>query len=88
MNGSGSWRPRVHSAAVLRHDPTRRVDVLLLPERVIVLHGTGRAVLERCDGRHTVAEIAATFTGDVGVEQAQREITSFLERLRTEGCLR
>ncbi|GAA2333985.1 pyrroloquinoline quinone biosynthesis peptide chaperone PqqD [Streptomyces kunmingensis] len=88
MNGSGPWRPRVHSAAVLRHDPTRRVDVLLLPERVIVLHGTGRAVLERCDGRRTVAEIAETFTAEAGAGRAQREIASFLERLRTEGCLR
>ncbi|MGW0903183.1 pyrroloquinoline quinone biosynthesis peptide chaperone PqqD [Streptomyces sp. NPDC002853] len=88
MNGSDPWRPRVHSAAVLRYDPARQVDVLLVPERVIVLHGTGRAVLECCNGRRTVEEIAETLADGIGAEQARREITSFLERLRAEGCLR
>ncbi|QFR01590.1 pyrroloquinoline quinone biosynthesis peptide chaperone PqqD [Streptomyces phaeolivaceus] len=91
------WRPRVLPAAVLRHDRVRGADVLLLPERVVVLHGSGRAVLELCDGSRTVDEIAARLSagadtdigaGAGGESRVRHEVTSFLHRLRTEGCLR
>ncbi|MFJ8827032.1 pyrroloquinoline quinone biosynthesis peptide chaperone PqqD [Streptomyces sp. NPDC102467] len=88
MKRDEPWRPRVRASAVLRYDNARKVHVLLLPERVVVLHGAGRAVLERCDGSRTVEEIADTFTGEVRSAQARREITSFLDRLHAEGCLR
>lgn len=31
------WHPALVPAAVLRHDPVRGADLLVLPERVIVL---------------------------------------------------
>jgi len=52
-------RPRLARSARLTFDRTRQRPVLLLPETVVVLNATGQAILERCDGRHTVAEIEA-----------------------------
>jgi pyrroloquinoline quinone biosynthesis protein D len=89
MTGDRPWKPAVPPAALLRHDRTRGTDVLLLPERVVVLHGSGRGVLELCDGTRTVEEIAALLVPDgVQEERVRREISSFLHRMHTEGCLR
>ncbi|MGW0877041.1 pyrroloquinoline quinone biosynthesis peptide chaperone PqqD [Streptomyces sp. NPDC002740] len=88
MRGDQSWRPRVLKAAVLRHDRTRGTDVLLLPERVVVLHGSGRAVLELCDGRRTVDEVAGLLSAGADEARVRDEVSSFLHRLRAEGCLR
>ncbi|MFG3131409.1 pyrroloquinoline quinone biosynthesis peptide chaperone PqqD [Streptomyces tendae] len=88
MTDDQPWRPAVPSAAVLRHDRTRGTDVLLLPERVVVLHGSGRGVLELCDGTRTVEEITLLVPDGVQEERVRREISSFLHRMHTEGCLR
>ncbi|MFG3333071.1 pyrroloquinoline quinone biosynthesis peptide chaperone PqqD [Streptomyces tendae] len=88
MRVDSRWRPRVPAAAVLRHDRTRDADVLLLPERVVVLHGSGRAVLDLCDGTRTVDEITALLSADGSDSHIRRDVASFLDRLRTEGCLR
>jgi pyrroloquinoline quinone biosynthesis protein D len=88
MSGEPRWRPRVPAAAVLRHDRTRDADVVLLPERVVVLHGSGRAVLDLCDGTRTVDEITALLSPGGSDPHVRRDVASFLDRLRTEGCLR
>ena len=59
--------------------------MLLFPEGAIRLHGTGREILERCDGQHTVQEIveelqAMYSAGDPA--QIQAEVAGFLERLQ------
>jgi pyrroloquinoline quinone biosynthesis protein D len=56
---SGSDRPRLARHVRLGFCPTRKKPILLLPETVVVLNGSGADILERCDGRHTVAEIVA-----------------------------
>jgi pyrroloquinoline quinone biosynthesis protein D len=40
-------------------DPVRKQRVLLYPEGVVLLNDTGAAILELCDGRRSVADIAA-----------------------------
>ncbi|WP_062650185.1 pyrroloquinoline quinone biosynthesis peptide chaperone PqqD [Streptomyces maremycinicus] len=88
MSGDRPWRPRVPPAAVLRRDGARGTDVLLLPERVVVLHGSGRAVLDLCDGHRTVDEIAGLLSAGADETRVRHEVAAFLDRLRTEGCLR
>jgi pyrroloquinoline quinone biosynthesis protein D len=56
---SGTDRLRVAAHVRLTYDPARERHVLLSPEAVAVLNGTGVAVLRLCDGRRTVAEIVA-----------------------------
>lgn len=43
----------------LDFDHVRQQRVLLYPEGVVLLNDTGAAILDLCDGRRSVAEIAA-----------------------------
>ncbi|MGW9030773.1 pyrroloquinoline quinone biosynthesis peptide chaperone PqqD [Streptomyces sp. NPDC055722] len=52
-----SDRPRLARHVRLTFCRTRQRPILLHPETVVVLNGSGAAILELCDGRHTVAEI-------------------------------
>jgi pyrroloquinoline quinone biosynthesis protein D len=56
----------------------------------LVLNGTGSAVLDLCDGRHTVAEIAG-FICDVvtGADPAQveRDVAALIDRLADAGLV-
>ncbi|SHN46768.1 pyrroloquinoline quinone biosynthesis peptide chaperone PqqD [Cryptosporangium aurantiacum] len=52
-------RPQLARHVRLGFDRTRQRPILLLPETVVVLNDTGAAILERCDGQHTVPQIEA-----------------------------
>jgi pyrroloquinoline quinone biosynthesis protein D len=54
-----SGRPRLASHVRLTFDRARNRHVLLGPESVSMLNGTGADVLGLCDGSRTVAEIVA-----------------------------
>ena len=59
--------------------------VVLFPEGAIKLQGTGRQVLERCDGQRTFAEIIAELQaqfGDADPAKIRGDISQFLEQLR------
>ncbi|MET9892297.1 pyrroloquinoline quinone biosynthesis peptide chaperone PqqD [Streptomyces sp. NPDC006465] len=88
MTGDVPWRPRLPASALLRRDRTRDADVLLLPERVVVLHGSGWAVLDLCDGVRTVDEVVTRLTAEHPEHGVPDDVISFLDRLRKEGCLR
>lgn len=59
--------------------------VILFPEGAIKLQGTGRQILERCDGQRTFAqiiqELQAQF-GDADPAKIRADISQFLEQLR------
>jgi len=70
----------------LTFDPARKRHVLLAPEAVSVLNGTGATVLDLCDGQRTVAEIVTELHGryDVVVDE---EVRLFLARLAARRCV-
>ncbi|AEY87705.1 pyrroloquinoline quinone biosynthesis peptide chaperone PqqD [Streptomyces olivaceoviridis] len=77
---SGSDRPRLAAHVRLAFCRTRQQKVLLHPETVVVLNGSGAAILELCDGRRTVAEIV----GELGARYEtvpDDEVRQFLARL-------
>jgi pyrroloquinoline quinone biosynthesis protein D len=76
----GSDRPRLTRHVRLSFCRTRQRKVLLHPETVVVLNGTGAAVLELCDGRHTVADIV-TELGARYQTVPDDEVRQFLTRL-------
>ncbi|WP_425826554.1 pyrroloquinoline quinone biosynthesis peptide chaperone PqqD [Streptomyces fractus] len=82
-----AWRPSLPPGALLRHDTVREAHVLLLPERVVVLHGSAPAVLELCDGRRTSDDIVALLAAQHPGQVEQSDIVPFLDRLRAQGCL-
>ena len=61
--------PALWRLARLDFDPVRQQRVLLYPEGVVLLNDTGAAIVELCDGRRSVAEIASIlqerYRGDV-----------------------
>lgn len=77
---SGSDRPRLARHVRLSFCRTRQRKVLLHPETVVVLNGSGADVLELCDGRHTVAEIV-TELGARYQTVPDDEVRQFLTRL-------
>ncbi|MEV4110717.1 pyrroloquinoline quinone biosynthesis peptide chaperone PqqD [Nonomuraea sp. NPDC049695] len=77
------WRPALSRSAILRHDPVRGADLLIVPERIVVLNEEAAAIVGLCDGRRTVDEIVAEFP-----EGVEADVVDFLDRVRTEGWLR
>jgi pyrroloquinoline quinone biosynthesis protein D len=59
--------------------------VILFPEGAIKLQGTGRQILERCDGQRTFAQIIQelqTQFSDADPVKIRTDISQFLEQLR------
>ena len=82
----GSDRPRLARHVRLTFCRTRQRQVLLHPETVVVLNGSGAAILELCDGRHTVADIVA----ELGTRYRtvhDDEVRQFLTRLVARRCV-
>jgi pyrroloquinoline quinone biosynthesis protein D len=82
----GSDRPRLARHVRLTFDRTRQRQILLHPETVVVLNGSGADILELCDGRHTVAEIVAEL-GTRYQTVPDDEVRQFLTRLVARRCV-
>ena len=81
-------RPRL--ATGCRWGPTAKsgkeeTRMILFPEGAIKLQGTGRQVLERCDGTRTFGEIIAELQKEFGTTDPSKiraDISAFLEQLQ------
>ena len=79
-------RPRLARHVRLAYDQTRQRHVLLTPETVTLLNGSGAAILELCDGVRTVAEILAELR-DRYDRVANAEVQAFLNELLAKRCV-
>ena len=80
-----SSQPRL--AAGCRWGGTEADRMILFPEGAIKLQGTGRQVLERCDGQHTLGEIVAELQGQFTAADPAKirdDIRIFLEQLQNK----
>jgi pyrroloquinoline quinone biosynthesis protein D len=82
----GTGRPRLAPHVRLTFDPARQRHVLLTPEAVSVLNGTGATILGLCDGQRTVADIVAELHGQYD-HVAEDEVRHFLDRLVANRCV-
>ncbi|MFD9905495.1 pyrroloquinoline quinone biosynthesis peptide chaperone PqqD [Streptomyces sp. NPDC059063] len=82
------WRPALHRSVLLRHDRVRGVDLLVLPERVVVLRGAAGSIVALCDGERDVDAIVAELARRHPGAPVAVEVPVFLEQLREEGWLR
>jgi pyrroloquinoline quinone biosynthesis protein D len=76
-------QPRL--AVGCRWGGTEEDRMILFPEGAIKLQGTGRQVLERCDGQRTFGEIIADLQKEFGStepEKIRSDISTFLEQLQ------
>ncbi len=79
-------RPRLAPHVRLTYDQARQRHVLLTPETVTLLNGTGAAILELCDGERTIAEILAELR--VRYDRvADAEVRAFLTGLLARRCV-
>ena len=83
-NGTGC--PRLAPHVRLVYDEARQRYVLLTPETVTLLNGTGAAILQLCDGERTVAEILAELHGRYA-RVADAEVRLFLSGLLARRCV-
>jgi pyrroloquinoline quinone biosynthesis protein D len=63
--------PVLWRLARLEFDPVRQQRVLLYPEGVVLLNDTGGAILDLCDGRRSIADVAAVLQ-----ERYRRDVTA------------
>jgi pyrroloquinoline quinone biosynthesis protein D len=80
---SESSQPRLAAGCRWRNQGEQRV--VLFPEGVIRLQGTGHDILTLCDGQRTVQEIVATLAERYGASEPARireDVSSFLEALQ------
>ncbi|MFD3376758.1 MULTISPECIES: pyrroloquinoline quinone biosynthesis peptide chaperone PqqD [unclassified Streptomyces] len=85
---AADWTPALSRSVMLRHDRVRGTDLLLMPERVVVLRGSAGAVLRLCDGRREVGAIVAELAERYPGASVAAEVPEFLGRLREEGWIR
>jgi pyrroloquinoline quinone biosynthesis protein D len=86
QTASSADRPLLAPHVRLTFDAVRERHVLLMPETVAVLNGTGVAILRLCDGTRTVAEIVAELRDRYDRVDAD-EVRSFLDRLTARHCV-
>jgi len=76
-------QPRL--AVGCRWGGTEENRMILFPEGAIKLQGTGRQILERCDGTRTFGEIIAELQKEFGTTDPAKiraDIGAFLEQLQ------
>ena len=76
-------QPRL--AAGCRWGGSEEERVILFPEGAIKLQGTGRQILERCDGKKSFGEIIEELQKEFGKtdpEKIRADIGMFLEQLQ------
>jgi pyrroloquinoline quinone biosynthesis protein D len=81
-----SSRPVLARHMRMKWDPARERYVLLGPESVTVLNGTGAAILDLCDGHRTVTEIVDALRGSYR-DVSGGEVADYLARLATSRCV-
>jgi len=78
-----SSQPRL--ATGCRWGGTEENRMILYPEGAIKLQGTGRQILERCDGQRTFGQIIEELKKEFGTtdpEKIRADISAFLEQLQ------
>lgn len=70
-------------------DAVRKVDVLLGPERVLVLDQVGKAVVGQLDGVASLSAISEALTKvyDAPLDVIAPDVTAFVEGLRDRGMV-
>ena len=78
--------PRLTPKARLQPDRVTGELALLYPEGVLMLNPTGAAILELCDGQHTILEVATTLAEQYGVtpEEITPDVIEYLDRLHVK----
>jgi pyrroloquinoline quinone biosynthesis protein D len=79
--------PRLWRLARLDYDPVRQRHVLLYPEGAVLLNDSGAAILELCNGTHTVDEIV-TMLNERYHADVSADVTEYLSQMAERELVR
>jgi pyrroloquinoline quinone biosynthesis protein D len=79
--------PVLWRLARLDFDPVRQQRVLLYPEGVVLLNATGAAILDLCDGRRSVGDVAAIL-GERYHRDVAGDVLEYLSQLADRELIR
>jgi pyrroloquinoline quinone biosynthesis protein D len=71
-------RLRVGKGFRLQWEPAQDAHVLLYPEGMVKLNRSAAAIMSRCDGRRTVAEIVADLERTFGATGLEKDVVAFV----------
>jgi pyrroloquinoline quinone biosynthesis protein D len=84
---SESARPVVGRGFRLQWEPAQEAHVLLYPEGMVKLNGSAAAIMTRCDGVRTIADIVADLERSYGVTGLSADVTAFMVMAREQNWL-
>ena len=79
--------PALWRLARIEFDQVRQQRVLLYPEGVVLLNDTGAAILELCDGKRSIADIASVL-GERYHCDVTADVVDYLSRLVEQELVR
>jgi len=71
-------RPAIASGLRLQWEPAQEAHVLLYPEGMVKLNSSAGAIMSRCDGARTVAEIVADLERSYGLTGLAADVRAFV----------
>jgi len=71
-------RPAVAKGLRLQWEAAQEAHVLLYPEGMVKLNGSAGAIMSRCDGVRTVADIVADLERTYGMSGLAGDVRAFL----------
>ena len=79
--------PVVGHSFRLQWEPAQEAHVLLYPEGMVKLNNSAAAIMTRCDGVRTVADIVADIEKTYGVTGLAGDVGAFVGMARNNGWL-
>ena len=73
-----SARPAIAQGMRLQWEPAQEAHVLLYPEGMVKLNSSAGAIMSRCDGARTVAEIVADIERTYGLAVLASDVQAFV----------
>ena len=70
--------PAIAHGMRLQWEPAQEAHVLLYPEGMVKLNGSAGAIMSRCDGVRTLAQIVADLEGTYGASGLTADVTAFV----------
>ena len=85
----GSDVPFLPRGVRTHYDDIRKTEVLLAPERVLMLDAVGTAVLSQMDGQSSLDQISANLSEvyDAPLDVIAPDVSAFVEDLRNKGMV-
>ena len=71
-------RPAIAQGLRLQWEPAQEAHVLLYPEGMVKLNGSAGAIMSRCDGVRTLAEIVADLERSYGLSGLEADVRAFV----------